>query len=73
MLYKCDQNIHHLRDFVKDSYFTKKFSDVTIVSDDQMNVRAHKDTLCFFSDVLKNILQPMHDFTYEHCNIPERN
>ena len=65
MLYKCDPNINHLRDFVKDSYFTKKFSDVTIVSDDQMNVRAHKGTLCFFSDVLKNILQPMHDFTYD--------
>ena len=64
MIYKFDQNINHLKDFVKDSYFTKKFSDVTIVSDDQVNVRAHKDILCFFSDALKNILQPMHDDTH---------
>ena len=63
MNFKFDQKTEHLTNFFKDSYLTKRFSDVTIISDDLKNVRAHKDLLCYFSDFFKSIFQTTDNFT----------
>ena len=63
MNFKQDQKTKHLTNFLKDSYSTKRFSDVTIISDDLKNVQAHKDLLCYFSNFFKNIFQTNDNFT----------
>ena len=48
---------NHLREALKEMMTTNEFSDVTLVTDDKQQIRAHRNILSACSPVFKNILQ----------------
>ena len=53
---KWDSFDSHLLASQKDLYFTKQFSDVTLVSDDIVQIKAHKTVLSSTSSIFKQLL-----------------
>ena len=47
----------HLRDMLDDMYFDDSFADVTLITDDKKQLKAHRNILSACSSVLKEILQ----------------
>ena len=47
----------HLREALKDMMTSREFADVTLVTDDKQQIRAHRNILSAASPVFKNILQ----------------
>merc|ERR1719418_46895 len=47
----------HLREALKDMMTSREFADVTLVTDDKQQIRAHRNILSACSPVFKNILQ----------------
>ena len=47
----------HLRESLRDMVTTSEFADVTLVTDDKQEIRAHRNILSAASPVFKNILQ----------------
>ena len=47
----------HLRVALKEMMTSKDFADVTLVTDDKQQIRAHRNILSACSPVFKNILQ----------------
>ena len=47
----------HLRETLKEMMTTTEFADVTLVTDDKQQIRAHRNILSAASPVFKNILQ----------------
>ena len=47
----------HMRDALKDMMASSEFADVTLVTDDKQQIRAHRNILSASSPVFKNILQ----------------
>ena len=52
---KCHTYPHHLKDMLQDMMSSDTFTDVTLVCDDQKQIKAHKVILSAFSSVFKNI------------------
>ena len=53
----------HLGEALKEMMITTKFADVTLVTDDKQQIRAHRNILSACSPVFKNILQLDHNTT----------
>ena len=47
----------HFREALKEMMTTSEFADVTLVTDDKQQIRAHRNILSAWSPVFKNILQ----------------
>ena len=47
----------HLREAMREMISTSEFADVTLVTDDKQQIRAHRNILSAASPVFKNILQ----------------
>ena len=52
---KCHSYPHHLKDMLQDMMSSDTFTDVTLMCDDQKQLKAHKVILSAFSSVFKNI------------------
>ena len=64
----------HLREALREMMTTGEFADVTLVTDDKQQIRAHRNILSAASPVLKNILKLDSDnkillFTSEESSI----
>ena len=53
----------HLRDALREMMTSSEFADVTLVTDDKKQIRAHRNILSACSPVFNNILQIDHENT----------